>query len=232
MVVVRLSRGGAKKHPFYHIVVTDSRRPRDSGYIENLGYFNPSATEEETPVFLNRDRFDYWLSQGAKSSQRVSSIISKLDKGKFTAEERAKEKKLKAPKKEATAAKVESSDTDKKAETGTEQSTPVSVQTELELQEDKQNEKPAETSVEASPEAPAEVKPEAAEASPEVPAEAKSDAAEASPEAPAEAKPETTEASPEAPAEAKPEAAAEKDDKPAPEAAPADSPKKSETADK
>ena len=84
MVVIRLSRGGAKKHPFYHIVVTDSRRPRDSGYLERLGYFNPFAAKEEVPVFLNRDRFDYWVSQGAKSSQRVSSIVSKLDKGKFT----------------------------------------------------------------------------------------------------------------------------------------------------
>ena len=84
MVVIRLSRGGAKKHPFYHIVVTDSRRPRDSGYLERLGYFNPFAAKEEVSVFLKQDRFDYWISQGAKSSQRVSSIVSKLDKGKFT----------------------------------------------------------------------------------------------------------------------------------------------------
>ena len=84
MVVVRLARGGAKKHPFYHIVVTDSRRPRDSGYIERLGYFNPFATKKELPVLLNRDRFDYWISQGAQSSQRVSSIIAKIDNGEFT----------------------------------------------------------------------------------------------------------------------------------------------------
>ena len=90
MVVVRLARGGAKKHPFYHIVVTDSRRRRDSGYLERLGYFNPFAAKGDVPVFLNRDRFDYWLSQGAKSSQRVSSIVSKLDKGKFAIKEETK----------------------------------------------------------------------------------------------------------------------------------------------
>ena len=92
MVVVRLARGGAKKHPFYHIVVTDSRRPRDSGYIERLGYFNPFATEKELPVVLNRDRFDYWISKGAKSSQRVSSIISKSDKGKLIIKTKAQPK--------------------------------------------------------------------------------------------------------------------------------------------
>ena len=83
MIVVRLARGGAKKHPFYHIVVTDSRRRRDSGYLERLGYFNPFAVKDEIPVLLNRDRFDYWISKGAKSSPRVSSIVSKLEKGKF-----------------------------------------------------------------------------------------------------------------------------------------------------
>ena len=80
MIVVRLARGGAKKHPFYHIVVTDSRRRRDSGYLERLGYFNPFAVKDETPVLLNWERFDYWISKGAKSSPRVSSIISKLER--------------------------------------------------------------------------------------------------------------------------------------------------------
>ena len=90
MIVVRLARGGAKKHPFYHIVVTDSRRRRDSGYLERLGYFNPFAVKDEIPVLLNRDRFDYWISKGAKSSSRVSSIISKLEKEKFAIKTKAK----------------------------------------------------------------------------------------------------------------------------------------------
>ena len=90
MIVVRLARGGAKKHPFYHIVVTDSRRRRDSGYLERLGYFNPFAVKDEIPMLLNRDRFDYWISKGAKSSSRVSSIISKLEKGKFAIKAKVK----------------------------------------------------------------------------------------------------------------------------------------------
>ncbi len=90
MIVVRLARGGAKKHPFYHIVVTDSRRRRDSGYLERLGYFNPFAVKDEIPVLLNRDRFDYWISKGAKSSSRVSSIISKLEKEEFAIKAKVK----------------------------------------------------------------------------------------------------------------------------------------------
>ena len=90
MIVVRLAKGGAKKHPFYHIVVTDSRRRRDSGYLERLGYFNPFAVKDEIPVLLNQERFDYWISKGAKSSPRVSSIISKLGKGKVAVKEKVK----------------------------------------------------------------------------------------------------------------------------------------------
>ena len=81
MIVVRLARGGAKKRPFYHIVVSDARKPRDSGYLERLGYFNPSAVGGETPVHLDRERLSYWLSQGVQLSERVSSIVRKLDKG-------------------------------------------------------------------------------------------------------------------------------------------------------
>ena len=74
MVIVRLARGGAKKHPFYHIVVTDTRRSRDSGYIEKLGYFNPFVTEKELPVVLNLERFNYWISKGAQSHWVIHKI--------------------------------------------------------------------------------------------------------------------------------------------------------------
>ena len=62
MVSIRLSRGGAKKRPFYHIVVTDSRNRRDGRYLERLGYFNPIATGGETELNLNLDRADFWIS--------------------------------------------------------------------------------------------------------------------------------------------------------------------------
>ena len=151
MVVVRLARGGVKRHPFYHIVVTDSRRRRDSSYIERLGYFNPFATKEEVPVLLNRDRFDYWISKGAKSSQRVSSIVSKLDKGKFAIKAKAEKvdsDTIETPKstktENETPAEAKSSDTKASTATETEKSKPASSQAELEndpkdLKEEKQD---------------------------------------------------------------------------------------------
>ncbi len=77
MVSIRLSRGGAKKRPFYHVVVTDSRNQRDGRYIERLGYFNPIATGGETELNIDLERADYWISQGARPSDRVASLIKK-----------------------------------------------------------------------------------------------------------------------------------------------------------
>ena len=75
MVVIRLARGGAKKRPFYHIVVTDSRNPRDGSYIERLGYFNPIATGGETRLKLDEVRLAYWQGVGAQPSERVAVLI-------------------------------------------------------------------------------------------------------------------------------------------------------------
>lgn len=75
MVTIRLSRGGAKKRPFYHIVVTDSRNRRDGRYIERLGFFNPSATGQAERLRMDATRIDYWISKGAKPSDRVARLI-------------------------------------------------------------------------------------------------------------------------------------------------------------
>lgn len=75
MVTIRLARGGAKKKPFYSIVVTDSRRRRDSGYIERVGFFNPMAKGQEVRLNVNDERVKYWLSQGAKTSDRVAKLL-------------------------------------------------------------------------------------------------------------------------------------------------------------
>ena len=75
MVTIRLARGGAKKRPFYHIVVTDSRNKRDGRYIERLGYFNPVASGQEQTLKLDQERIDYWVSQGAQTSERVAKLI-------------------------------------------------------------------------------------------------------------------------------------------------------------
>ncbi len=75
MVSIRLTRGGAKKRPFYHIIVTDSRNRRDGRYIERLGFFNPVATGDEEKLRIDVDRAQYWIGQGAQPSDRVASLI-------------------------------------------------------------------------------------------------------------------------------------------------------------
>jgi len=75
MVTIRLARGGAKKRPFYHIVVTDSRARRDSSYIERLGYYNPLAKGQEVRLNLENDRIDHWVAQGAQTSERVAKLL-------------------------------------------------------------------------------------------------------------------------------------------------------------
>jgi len=75
MVTIRLARGGAKKRPFYHIVVTDSRNARDGRYIERVGFFNPVAKGSEEKLRVDNDRIDHWIGQGAKTSERVAKLI-------------------------------------------------------------------------------------------------------------------------------------------------------------
>jgi len=76
MVTIRLARGGAKKRPFYHLVVTDKRNARDSGaYIERLGFFNPVARGNEERLRVDAARLEHWLGKGAQPSERVASLI-------------------------------------------------------------------------------------------------------------------------------------------------------------
>jgi len=80
MVTIRLARGGAKKRPFYHVVVTDSRNRRDGRYIERLGFFNPVAKGNAPTLELKSDRIEYWISQGAQPSDRVAQLIKQAGK--------------------------------------------------------------------------------------------------------------------------------------------------------
>jgi small subunit ribosomal protein S16 len=75
MVSIRLSRAGAKKRPFYHVVVTDSRNRRDGRYIERVGFFNPVGRDHEENLRIDLERVDYWIEQGAKPSDRVASLL-------------------------------------------------------------------------------------------------------------------------------------------------------------
>jgi small subunit ribosomal protein S16 len=75
MVTIRLSRGGSKKRPFYHLNVSDSRTSRDGRFIERVGFFNPVARGAEEKLRVDLERVDYWLSKGAKMSDRVAKLV-------------------------------------------------------------------------------------------------------------------------------------------------------------
>jgi len=87
MVSIRLSRGGAKKRPFYHIVVTDQRNRRDGRYIERVGFFNPVARGAEEKLRIDIDRVEHWIGQGAQPSERVSTLLKGFRKTQGTSTE-------------------------------------------------------------------------------------------------------------------------------------------------
>lgn len=80
MVVIRLARGGAKKRPFYNMVVTDSRNRRDGRFVERLGFYNPMAAEKEVGLNVNQERLAYWQGQGAQLSPTVARLVKQLAK--------------------------------------------------------------------------------------------------------------------------------------------------------
>ena len=80
MVIIRMARGGAKKRPFYRIVVADKRSPRDGRFIEKLGFFNPLAKVGEERLKLDVAKAEAWLAKGAQPSDRVASLIKEAKK--------------------------------------------------------------------------------------------------------------------------------------------------------
>jgi len=80
MVTIRLQRGGAKKRPFYQVVVADSRRARNGRFIENVGFFNPTAQGQAERLRLDLERVDYWVGVGASLSERVTSLVKEAKK--------------------------------------------------------------------------------------------------------------------------------------------------------
>lgn len=78
MVKIRMARQGAKKRPFYHIVVSDVRKKRDGGYIEKIGFFNPLARGGEERLRLDLEKVNYWVDNGAETSERVRSLIKEV----------------------------------------------------------------------------------------------------------------------------------------------------------
>ncbi len=80
MVIIRLSRGGSKKRPFYHLTVADRRQPRDGRFIERVGFFNPIARGQEETLRVDLERVDYWVRQGARMSDRVKKLVGDFRK--------------------------------------------------------------------------------------------------------------------------------------------------------
>lgn len=122
MVVIRLSRTGGNKSPFYHVVVADSRRSRDGRFIERVGYYNPMARGQDLRLQLEQERIDYWVGQGAKASDRVAHLIKQLkqspDKAQKGGPSRSEMKKaqLEASMKAQKKAEAEESKEEVKAE--------------------------------------------------------------------------------------------------------------------
>jgi len=80
MVVIRLARSGAKKRPFYNMVVADSRNRRDGRFVERIGYYNPVAAANEPGLVVNAERLAYWQSQGAQLSPTAARLVKGLAK--------------------------------------------------------------------------------------------------------------------------------------------------------
>jgi small subunit ribosomal protein S16 len=80
MVTIRLSRGGSKKRPFYHLTVTNSRSARNGRFIERIGFFNPVARGQEERLRIDADRLQHWVGQGAQLSERVEQLVKESKK--------------------------------------------------------------------------------------------------------------------------------------------------------
>ncbi len=183
MVVIRLSRSGAKKNPYYFITVADSRNARDGAFIERLGFYNPSAKGQEETLRLDIEKIDEWVLKGAQISDRVKRLIkdSKLSPEELDARKAAKKDKADAKKAAALAAKQE--EIKKQAEEAAEEDAPAEVAALAEEEVPAEEEAPAEEAALAEEEVPAEEEAPAEEAAPEeAPSEEEAPAEEAAPE--------------------------------------------------
>jgi small subunit ribosomal protein S16 len=80
MVVIRLARGGAKKRPFYNVVVADSRDPRDGRFVERVGFYNPKAPDGDLKLRIDLARVEHWKSHGAQPSDTVARLVKQFAK--------------------------------------------------------------------------------------------------------------------------------------------------------
>lgn len=167
MVTIRLARGGAKKRPFYGIMVADSRRAPRGRFIERVGFFNPRAVGGEERLRIDTERVEYWVSKGAQPSERVSSLLKQFAKGPEAIE--------------AEKAKIEAAAEAKKAQADKAEAEAVKAKEAAEADAQKAAEAEAVEAEAATAEAETEVVAEAAEADAAEPEAAEPEAAEAKP---------------------------------------------------
>jgi len=110
MLTIRLARAGAKKRPFFHITVADSRKPRDGRFIERVGFFNPISKGKEVRLEIDQERLDYWLSQGANISDRVKTLIKENNETPEEKEKREGKKEKRRLRKLVKRAEAKTSD--------------------------------------------------------------------------------------------------------------------------
>jgi small subunit ribosomal protein S16 len=171
MLTIRLARSGAKKRPFYHISVADSRMPRDGRFVERVGYYNPIASGQEVRLEVDVERIDYWISKGAQPSERVLNLLKQNTETPEQTEKRLAAKEAKRIKKLALKVAAKEAEAAPAAEEAAAEEAPA--------EEAAPEEAPAE---EAAPEeAPAEEAPAEEAAPEEAPAE-EAPAEEAAPE--------------------------------------------------
>ena len=157
MLTIRLARFGAKKRPFYHISVADSRMPRDGRFVERVGYYNPIASGQEVRLEVDVERIDYWISKGAQPSDRVLNLLKQNKETPEQTEKRLADKEAKRVKKlarkvaakEAEAAPAEETSEEAPAEEAAPEEAPAE-------EEAKAEEAPAEEAGPAEEETPAE----------------------------------------------------------------------------
>ena len=125
MLKIRLARAGAKKRPFFHITVADSRKPRDGRFIERVGFFNPISKGKEVRLEIDQERLDYWLSQGANISDRVKTLIKENNETPEEKEKREGKKEKRRLRKLVKRAEAKTSDEPEAPAEATAEETPA-----------------------------------------------------------------------------------------------------------
>ena len=142
MLTIRLARSGAKKRPFYHISVADSRMPRDGRFVERVGYYNPIASGQEVRLEVDVERIDYWISKGAQPSDRVLNLLKQNKETPEQTEKRLADKEAKRVKK--LARKVAAKEAEAAPEEAAEEAAPEEAAEEAPAEEAAPEEAPAE----------------------------------------------------------------------------------------